>query len=301
MKKLIFFYLFILLMINPFAPIADSERTKIAVLDFTIQGKGHETEDMGEIVAEWLITALVKEGRFDVIERRLLKKILGEQELGATGVLDQDSVSKLGKLLGVKAIISGSVIRFQNIIEVNARVIDVETASIITAESVKDTTIIGLRYLVRNMAEKLTLEKEVIEKELHEEKRVAASGPSSDYEILTIRFFEGGKFNPRVSRRIYRETFNRRTSRYIYTEVRITNLQHRAREHKHDIIWHYYNPDGSLRGKVRRTFTVNPKWRTAWICGEWGWSNSGRWPVGTYRVKLFIDEIQVGDEKFTIR
>ncbi|MEE8541058.1 MAG: FlgO family outer membrane protein, partial [Desulfobacterales bacterium] len=142
-KSILLGCLFALLMMSPSAAVADFERTKIAVLDFTIQGKGDDTEDMGQIVAEWLITAFVKEGRFDVIERRLLKKILGEQELGATGVLDQDSVSQLGKLLGVKVVISGSVMRFQNIIEVNARIIDVESASIIAAESVKDTSAIG--------------------------------------------------------------------------------------------------------------------------------------------------------------
>ncbi len=154
-KSILLGCLFALLMMSPSAAVADFERTKIAVLDFTIQGKGHETEDMGQIVAEWLITAFVKEGRFDVIERRLLKKILGEQELGATGVLDQDSVSQLGKLLGVKVVISGSVMRFQNIIEVNARIIDVESASIIAAESVKDTSAIGLEALVVSMAEKI--------------------------------------------------------------------------------------------------------------------------------------------------
>ena len=147
--------LFALLMVSPSAAGADFERTKIAVLDFTIQGKGDDTEDMGAIVAEWLITAFVKEGRFDVIERRLLKKILGEQELGTTGVLDQDSVTQLGKLLGVKVVISGSVMRFQNVIEVNARIIDVESASIIAAESVKDTSAIGLEKLVVSMAQKI--------------------------------------------------------------------------------------------------------------------------------------------------
>jgi len=45
--------------------------------------------------------------------------------------------------------------RFQNVIEVNARIIDVESASIIAAESVKDTTAIGLEKLVFSMAEKI--------------------------------------------------------------------------------------------------------------------------------------------------
>jgi hypothetical protein len=32
-----------------------------------MQGEEQENQDMGSIVAEWFITAMVKEGRFDVI------------------------------------------------------------------------------------------------------------------------------------------------------------------------------------------------------------------------------------------
>jgi len=134
---------------------ADFQKTKIAVLDFQLQGENFPTEDMGKIVAEWLITALVQEGRFEVVERRLLKKVLSEQKLVMTGVVDENSATQLGKLLGVKVIISGSVLRFQNIMEVNARIIDVESATIITAERVKSTTAIRLEDMVVQMAEKI--------------------------------------------------------------------------------------------------------------------------------------------------
>jgi hypothetical protein len=89
------------------------------------------------------------------VERRLLQKILSEQKLVMTGVVDENSATQLGKLLGVKVIISGSVMKFQNIMEVNARIIDVESASIITAERVKSTTAIRLEDLVVQMAEKI--------------------------------------------------------------------------------------------------------------------------------------------------
>ena len=134
---------------------ADIKKTKIAVLDFGIQGKGFETEDMGRIVAEWMTTAFVQAGRFDVIERRMLKKILGEQQLGLSGALDNDSVTELGKLLGVEVIISGSVMKFQDVLEVNARIIDVESASILAAESVKSTTAVQLQELVVQMTDQI--------------------------------------------------------------------------------------------------------------------------------------------------
>ncbi len=157
MKRLIALLLLIFTcsILVPLPARAEFLKTKIAVLDFQLQGQGHETADMGKIVAEWLITALVKEGRFEVVERRLLQKILEKQKLVMAGVVDENSATQLGKLLGVKVIISGSVIKFQNVMEVNARIIDVESASIITAESVKSTTAIKLEDLVVQMAEKI--------------------------------------------------------------------------------------------------------------------------------------------------
>jgi len=134
---------------------ADFQKTKIAVLDFQMQGREYENTDMGSIVAEWLITALVKEGRFDVVERRLLKKILSEHQLAMSGVVDDSSISELGKILGVKIIISGAVLHFQNVIEANARIIDVANGSIIAAESVKSTTAARLEELVVQMAAKI--------------------------------------------------------------------------------------------------------------------------------------------------
>ena len=156
MKRYIAFLIVLTFFISiPLAANADFKRTKIAVLDFELKGSGFETEDMGAIVAEWFITAFVKEGRFDVVERGLLKKILNEQQLGMSGVVDETTATKIGKLLGVKIIISGSVLKLQNILEINARIIDVETASIIAAENVKSSAAVQLQDLVVRMSRKI--------------------------------------------------------------------------------------------------------------------------------------------------
>jgi TolB-like protein len=138
-----------------FAYGGDFKKTRIAVLDFQIQGTGFETEDMGKIVAEWMITALVQEGRFDVIERRLLEKVLKEQNLGASGVVDTQSASRLGKVLGARVVISGTVIKLSRMTEVNTRLIDVQTGSILAAENVNSETTTRLAKLINLMAIKI--------------------------------------------------------------------------------------------------------------------------------------------------
>lgn len=155
MRTLAGIFLLLAFGLAPVSAPAEFTKTKIAVLDFQMQGEEQENQDMGSIVAEWFITAMVKEGRFDVIERRLLQKILSEQQLVMTGVVDESSATQIGKLLGVKVIISGSVMKVRDMLEVNARIIDVENASIIAAESVKSSTASRLQDLIVEMSAKI--------------------------------------------------------------------------------------------------------------------------------------------------
>jgi TolB-like protein len=149
----IFFLLMSLLI--PLSASAEFSKTKIAVLDFQLQGENFDNKDMGTIVAEWFITAMVREGRFDVVERRMLEKILGEQKLAMSGVVDANSATQIGKLLGVKVIISGSVMKLKEVTEINARIIDVESASIIAAENLKSAATARLQDMVIDMSEKI--------------------------------------------------------------------------------------------------------------------------------------------------
>lgn len=137
------------------ASAADFKKTKIAVLDFEQRGDAFKTQDMGGIVAEWFTTAMVKDGRFQVVERALLKKIIQEQKLGMSGLIDQDSTSQLGKILGVKTIITGSVLLLQDHVEVNARIINVNTGSIIAAENLRSANPDNLQQAIENLTAKI--------------------------------------------------------------------------------------------------------------------------------------------------
>ena len=153
-----FFKILVFLTISLLMPIcafAEFSKTKIAVLDFQLQGENFDNKDMGTIVAEWFITAMVREGRFDVVERRMLEKILSEQKLAMSGIIDATSATQIGKLLGVKVIISGSVMKFKEVTEINARIIDVESASIIAAENIKSAATATLQDMVIEMSAKI--------------------------------------------------------------------------------------------------------------------------------------------------
>lgn len=134
--------------------LAEQNKTKIAVLDFTVQGKGLE-QDLGKIVSDWFITSLVKNERFEVVERDTLKRILDEQALAMSGIVDEQTATKAGKMLGVNVLITGSVVRLGERIEITARGIDIETAAVLAAESEKTENLNSLIDSVNELSARL--------------------------------------------------------------------------------------------------------------------------------------------------
>lgn len=51
--------------------------------------------------ADHPIVFLVNVGKFDVVERQQLQKIIDEHHLGSSGLLDGAAIGKIGKILGV--------------------------------------------------------------------------------------------------------------------------------------------------------------------------------------------------------
>ena len=125
--------------------LTENQKRTIAVVEFA-DLRGNVT-DFGRFIAEELITRLHQTKKFKVIERQLLNKILSEQKLSLTGMIDQTSAQRLGKLLGVDAIASGTVTDLGKSFRVNARLIDTSTGEIFavaSAEITKDDSVLAL-------------------------------------------------------------------------------------------------------------------------------------------------------------
>ena len=91
-------------------------RPQIAVLDFDFGAVDNwwGTYDIGKGISDQLVDALVEDGTFRVIERKKLATILGEQDFAASGRADPSAqtMAKIGKVLGVKYILVGSITKF---------------------------------------------------------------------------------------------------------------------------------------------------------------------------------------------
>lgn len=146
-------------------------KKRIAIFDFdfaTVQTASAaafgQNVDVGKGISDLLVKYLVQDGTYSVIERKALDKILAEQNFSNSDRANPASAAKLGKLLGVDAIVVGSVTQFGNetkntnvggggyglgkfgiggvgqkkskaIVNVDARIVDIDTAEILGVAS----------------------------------------------------------------------------------------------------------------------------------------------------------------------
>ncbi len=114
--------------------VKDRPAIKLAVLEFPYAGG--KASDGPVIVQERLTTALAQNNKITLIERGLLKKVMGELNLQASGAMDEDTVKKLGHMLGADAVVTGTLNDLKETeTEINARVVETETGKILSAAS----------------------------------------------------------------------------------------------------------------------------------------------------------------------
>ena len=99
------------------AQTARSKKPLVAVTDFDFGTVGYHwwgNYDIGKGMADQVMSELLEEGTFRVVERKKLDTILAEQDFAHSDRADPGAakLSKLGKVLGVRYIITGSITKF---------------------------------------------------------------------------------------------------------------------------------------------------------------------------------------------
>lgn len=97
------------------ASLAGQDRKRIAVLDFefgSVQRWWEGNWDIGKGVADMIVDHLVNDGTYSVIERSRLDAVLAEQNFSNSDRANSASAAQIGKVLGVDAIVVGSITQF---------------------------------------------------------------------------------------------------------------------------------------------------------------------------------------------
>jgi TolB-like protein len=134
---------------------------RLAVLVFlsTKSEKQEKFAEFGEYLSENIISALSKETKkIKLFERKRLDLILGENSLSLSGLINADQARKIGELVPVDAVLSGTFTKLENYIDVNSRVIDAVTGEIMLTYSARVTLTNDLKSLFTDRPVKLTEE-----------------------------------------------------------------------------------------------------------------------------------------------
>jgi curli biogenesis system outer membrane secretion channel CsgG len=96
-----------------------AQKKRVAVLNFeygTVKSNAQaifgSDQDVGKGISDMLVQKLVEDGKYSVIERNALDKVLGEQNFSNSDRADASTAAKIGRILGVDAIIIGSITQF---------------------------------------------------------------------------------------------------------------------------------------------------------------------------------------------
>jgi curli biogenesis system outer membrane secretion channel CsgG len=95
------------------------DKKRVAVLDFdygtvrsAVQAYFGTDQDVGKGISLLLEQKLVQDGKYRVIDRNTMDKILKEQNFSNSDRVDASSAAKIGQILGVNCIIVGSITQF---------------------------------------------------------------------------------------------------------------------------------------------------------------------------------------------
>lgn len=130
-------------------------RPGLAVFAFTNGGSyGAQKEDYDALergMAGMLISELSANPALRVVERENIQHLLDEQNMGASGRVDDQTAAKIGKLVGARYAVLGQFIDLYGDFRVDVRVVNVETSEIMKTEKVSMQRE-HLFDLVRNLA-----------------------------------------------------------------------------------------------------------------------------------------------------
>jgi TolB-like protein len=116
--------------------IVRGEKVKVGIIEFQNLNEEAKKENLGAIFSEMLTTSFVNSEAFKITEREQLRKVAQELQLSQSGIIDVTQAKQIGKIVGADAIITGSVTKIGSDLRLDARIIDVQSGIILTAEKI---------------------------------------------------------------------------------------------------------------------------------------------------------------------
>jgi len=108
---------------------------RLAVVPFTASAPVKQENIFGEYLTELVIGQISENNQFKLFERSRLDAIFKENELMLSGMMKPSEAIKIGQLLPIDMLFSGTYTRLKSYVDVSGRLIDVVSGEIVTSYS----------------------------------------------------------------------------------------------------------------------------------------------------------------------
>ncbi|MFA5857771.1 MAG: VWA domain-containing protein [Elusimicrobiota bacterium] len=122
----------LLLIVLPLT-LSAAELVTVAVTKFDNFTGKNEYDTLSITVPSYIVTSLVGTKGINVIERDRFEKVLYEQKLELTGLIDPAAVSRIGQLLSADFLVTGGISISGNNLRLDIHIINVKTGEIVVA------------------------------------------------------------------------------------------------------------------------------------------------------------------------
>ncbi len=125
------------------------KETRCAIMPVAVgaaagSGAGATAAAQAEYFGSALAMAAAESGLFTLVERKDLQEILAELELQLSGLADEESAAKVGRLLGAEVLVAGTLFEKDGGYELFLKLLRVETAEVLSAAKARIGRELGL-------------------------------------------------------------------------------------------------------------------------------------------------------------
>ncbi|PIQ27162.1 hypothetical protein COW36_16550 [bacterium (Candidatus Blackallbacteria) CG17_big_fil_post_rev_8_21_14_2_50_48_46] len=133
----------------------------LAVADFSNDTGDARYDNLKRGISESLVTKLARRPELKLVERSQIDKAIKELGFGQTAFADSSKTAQIGKMTGAGVMVTGSLVKAGSKMEINVRMLDVETGQVVVSESYlfqsEDDILPVVNYLSLLIPKKLNL------------------------------------------------------------------------------------------------------------------------------------------------
>jgi TolB-like protein len=138
-----------------------TEKSRVVVMEFETIGVAEK--HVGRAITEKIVSELVATNRYTVVERTQVEKILQEQKLQLSGLVDEATAVEIGHLLGAELLAMGSISQIGQTYNVIIRFVDCQTGQVTLSRTSRTEDINAIPEMIEYMVAAL-VDKKIIKK-----------------------------------------------------------------------------------------------------------------------------------------